>query len=332
MDKIYDIELPLEIIDKIFISNPSLIISTYRNYLLNSTKVKKLKTISTRVDISLQSNLFITKIDKYIQDEKTMNKYFKHSNWYKYWYSGNTNNSTNHQEIISTIMYEFSLLENILNRDNVNADNINIAIETFQPLKKSITSKKKKLPEYNELLLKFENLINTNEIVYNDNITIYLNRFREYYNLSLNGKGFEEIPQFIKLIIILVVVKYFTTSRIKININESLEYILNNDKQDLDNEVMYIPPVNITPLFTIPIGMGYSFILSWDLSINRMIGYIWGGSDGNEYEFNKNKLENYSRSSIKMKLKKNKFTMEQYLQLLTDTQYELYILEKYDCI
>lgn len=327
MDKIYDIELPLEIIDKIFISNTSLIISTYRHYLLNSTKVKKLKTISTSVDKSLQSHIGITIINKYIRDEKTINKYFKHSNWYKYWYSGNTNNSTNHQEIISTIMYYFSLFDNILNRDNINA-----GIETLQPLKKSITSKKNKLPEYNELLLKFENLINTNEIVYNETITIYFNRFREYYNLSLNGTGFEEIPQFIKLIIILVVVKYFTTSKIKIIINESLEYILNNNKQDLDNEIIYIPPVNITPLFTIPIGMGYSFILSWDLSINQMIGYIWGGSDGNEYEFNKNKLENYSRYSIKMKLKKNKFTMEQYLQLLTDTPYELYILEKYDCI
>lgn len=50
---------------------------------------------------------------------------------------------------------------------------------------------------------------------------------------------------------------------------------------------------DLIPLIMITFDMGYQFIISWDNVIHKLIGFIWGGSSGQEYEYYQIKLEKY---------------------------------------
>jgi hypothetical protein len=47
-----------------------------------------------------------------------------------------------------------------------------------------------------------------------------------------------------------------------------------------------VPESKLIPLFGLYMGMGWTFIISYDILINRMIGFICGGSSGVEHDYN----------------------------------------------
>jgi len=58
---------------------------------------------------------------------------------------------------------------------------------------------------------------------------------------------------------------------------------------------------DLIPLIIITFDMGYQFIIGWDNVINKLIGFVWGGSSGQEYEYYQMKLEKYLGTRIKSK-------------------------------
>lgn len=70
---------------------------------------------------------------------------------------------------------------------------------------------------------------------------------------------------------------------------------------------------DLIPLIMITFDMGYQFIISWDNVIHKLIGFIWGGSSGQEYEYYQMKLEKYletrtiPRSCVKQQIEILKF-------------------------
>lgn len=53
---------------------------------------------------------------------------------------------------------------------------------------------------------------------------------------------------------------------------------------------------DILPMVIINFGMGYQFIIAWDNMVECIIGYIWGGSSGQEYEYNQTRMDNYCKN------------------------------------
>jgi hypothetical protein len=134
---------------------------------------------------------------------------------------------------------------------------------------------------------------------------------QKIYNLSNNN----DVPSFIILYIILKCCNNIPLNKDFYTLNTSkrvillIDAILDADLNDLDNHDKYCnwllknynylsiqnndPKYHFIPLFNISMGMGYSFTIGWDILLSRMIGFIEGGSNGFDWEFNDRAIKKY---------------------------------------
>ena len=66
------------------------------------------------------------------------------------------------------------------------------------------------------------------------------------------------------------------------------------------------PKYNIIPLFQKYIGLGYTYNIAWDLNIRKYIGFLFGGSSAEDFEYIDHKLKTY--------LEKNKIERLDYIK------------------
>jgi hypothetical protein len=309
-------DLPLEIIEKIIISN-NYVLTNY-NIILNLLKT----FINTDLQINRKrkrdTNETNETNDKYINvyhyllNYKTINNIYKHSGWYNYFIKHKS--FINHQKQFNDIVINFNLLKPLLllnndnndNNDNNNNDNNN----------------------YNEIKI-IENIdknIDTNKL------NLLIKDIVVWWNIN----SIKSIDTFILLIIILTSGTMFNNQiknllTIKF-IEEDINININND-----NTPCYFKSINqIIPLFQKHIDMGYSFNIAWDLHIEKCIGFLYGGPSAEDYYIfdtslktylykNKSERLNYIKQNKKIKNK------NQFIKMLLIDDKPISVYEKY-CI
>jgi len=197
--------------------------------------------------------------------------YFNKSSYLKYFLNTNTNTKIN----IISVVENYTLLEKYIHNKTIINSGIN-------------------LNEVNDVMFNLEAYLDNNlSIILLDK---YMNNFMKYYKLDDTN----ESPDFIKLYIILKACNYFPTNNNDFgnfggDYYQNLTYLINAILED--EEILfsnnYSPEYKFIPVFRISLGMGYGFIIGWDMFIDRMIGFVDGGSDGHEVEYNKMMIQNY---------------------------------------
>lgn len=273
-----EIQLPFEIIDLIITSNPNTIYTIYSK--INSNKPKTSKKISRkRKTTNNDSNSNSLSLLEYIQNKHLY--YFKKSSYLQYFI-----NPINPINPINTIAETYILLEKYIHsKAIVNSDNTDNTDNSDNNI--------------NNVMFNLEEYLDKNLSVIL--LEKYMNKFMQYLEIDKLDNNYE-IPDFIKLYIILAACKYFP------NNNDGLGNIVNIDRKSYKN-LMYILDFILEnedeisfdkftlnmfiPLFTISIGMGNEFMIGWDIVSDRMIGFITGGSDGHESEYNNMMMRKY---------------------------------------
>ena len=322
------LHLPLDIIEKIIISS-DMILTTYNNILI------LVKTLSFNCkNVSNYDKQNYLSIYKFLSNTVTITNIYKHSGWYTYFIDNIY--FTNHQNQLNTILNNYTILKLLL---DINID-LDIDINTGE---KGITKYREisKTSNYSECINYIELNINY------DTIKLLIKRILSYWNLNI-----KKIDTSLLLIIIL--------SSSALSTEESKKYTLSNttfknhlymtfikEKIYLDTTIdinipCYFKPENtIIPLFQKDIGMGYSYNIAWDLSIENYIGFLFGGSSYEDYEYfdtklkvylHKNKIErmNYIKKHTKIINKINKINIKLIEILLLDDK-PIHYYEKY-CI
>jgi len=301
-----NIQLPLELIDSIIISNPNTIYTIYAKIIDNITDNKLIKSESKQITKKrkIESNNYI--LLEYIKNNQLY--YFTKSSYLKYFINKINNNTTNNYAINNAINNN-AINNNAINYADFNDTiNINNIAENYILFEKYIHNKLNS--DYNdkgdkcdkdEIDTKYVSDIIFNLETYLDNnlsvilLEKYMNNFMKFYKTDS-----KDIPDFVKLYIILKSCNYFPTNY------HHLIYIFNFILED--EEVLFPynlqPEYKLIPLFRIYLGMGYGFIIGWDMLIDRLIGFIDGGNNGHEVEYNNMMIKKYLSLDKKQRLQK----------------------------
>jgi hypothetical protein len=139
------------------------------------------------------------------------------------------------------------------------------------------------------------------------------NKFSDYIDILIRMyklNSYNELPDFIKMYILLKSFNnlplnkdFFTYGRNMSYLDVILEYNYNKNgeqylyTQMLYNEYLYLlhPEYKFIPLFKFSLGMGYSFLVGYDMMLDKLIGFIEGGGCAQEYEYNKILIEKYMK-------------------------------------
>ena len=271
------LDLPADIIEKIILSS-DMIISTYntiitlvKTLLSNYDKITQHKTINSKYEHYLSIYLFLS-------NNITKLNIYKQSGWYNY-FIDNKNFITNNQidNINKSILHNLNLIKPIINYDN-----------------------DEKYNDYNDYINYIELHINRKQL------KLLIQEILAYWNINIKDLG-----SFSILIIVLLSSTTFNT-----NINMNNLYIENHlymkfikEKEEISSNMnmnitipspipihipCYINPNNnMIPLFQNYIGMGYTYNIGWDILIKKYIGFLFGGSSAEDFEYIDNTLQIY---------------------------------------
>ena len=286
------LELPLDIIEKIIISS-DVIVTTYNTILIlvkslvdnYTTTITKYNSINHTINHTIH-HLITLRYQKYLSiynfllNDKTIANIYNHSGWYNYF--------------IETINHNYEY-----NNNNPNPNPNPILDINFNILK--------------PLLLNSESIVSSNSIEYikyielninKTNIKLLIHKILLYWKLNI-----KELEPFIILLILLSSNNIYNNNN---NVENHLymKFIKEKEKETLQSDsntpCYFISNNNIIPLFQKYIGMGYTYNIAWDFTINKYIGFIFGGSSGDDYYYFDTKLKTY--------LQKNKNERLQYLK------------------
>lgn len=275
------IQLPLDIIDNIITANPYTIVSLYNKI------SKNLKSASNAVQNKRQ------KLDKNILLDHIINNktnYFNRTIYLKYFSNKTAKNSNSNcndiSKIIDNVINNYVILSKYIKRNDIlyknkNKDKILFNLETY--ISNNIS----------------ENLLNE-----------YMNIITKIYNIN----NLNELPSFINLYIILKSCNYFPINKEFFTYNNVISYLdvilKSNCESESESEsksksdiylttlihsinYMCTPEYKYIPLFRLSLGMGFSFIIGYDILIDRMIGFLSGGSSSIEYEYSEVMIRKY---------------------------------------
>jgi hypothetical protein len=274
------IELPLDIVDNIITANSYTIVSLYNKLTKNLTKNLKLVGGNKSNPNKKQ------RVDKNVLLEHIINNklhYFNKTLYFKYF----CNKSSNANDIIK---------------------NIDIVINNYVILSKYI----KKIDILNKNKNKDKILFNLETFISNNISENLLNKYMNIITKIYNITNYNEIPTFINLYIILKSCNYFPINTENFTYNNVISYfdviltanseyesatVVNSDiyLTTLIHSINYMckPETKYIPLFRLSLGMGWSLIIGYDILINRMIGFLSGGSSNIEYEYNNIRITRY---------------------------------------
>jgi len=342
--------LSLELIDKIFTSNPNKVVSTYLafiayndyNHNTSDTATSDIAANDACYAININnkrykiSNTSKKNIDdhtysiEHLQKKDTCIRYYQHSSWLKYFVNfqlpSNKKNTikklskfTNKRRFLNA-KTTYGKINSII-KEVANYFNLLEVYYKHQPNRED-NSEDSTL----ELITRFENILDTNDFSH-ENIDIYkqLEALQTYYNFNV------VIPTFVKLVLILHTCGYFPKSNgdsvdfCKPGIHCFLDMILEGDIHkiaDFTSSYRYFTAdYKFIPLFNVYLGMGYSFVIGWDMDIlcNCMIGFTTDGSDGHESAYNERRAISYLRQSSRFtkfeKIDKNQLQLD-YIKML----------------
>ena len=321
--------LPLEIIDKIFTSNPNQIVSTYlafainhndsRKQSLNGSKRRKVSHEPRQEQSQEQAtaSMWDASTIRYLTSRDIIMRYYRESSWLKYFMLLDKPNHTNQKQKVIKINYSREIQE-IANYFNL--------LETYYKHKLNLNSSTPSALENNtqELINRFEKILDVGGFT-SRGIDKQLEALQSYY--TLDRLGTIGIPAFVKLVLILRVSGYFESSNMmKPGMHNFLEMILDpassSKISDYTQTYRYYAAVyKFIPLFSVYLGMGYSFVIGWDLSIGGLIGFTEDGGDGHEVMYNIQRAMAYFRQPApvrKGKYKKlnTKQLQEDYIKML----------------
>ena len=287
------LRLPLEIVENIIIQN-QYILSTYN-------KVLKAATCINDIDIDLSIRLY-----NFLIQKTTIDNIYKSSPWYRYFIK--CKDFKDHNTQIKKIANDFKLFNSFINYTN-NMNNVN---PFFSDNNNNIYD----IPDY-KIIDYIETIVDINKL---DVLAIKV--------LTLWKLNLFDLDSFIILFLVLSSGNIFKshiynhlTNYFKLHDNN------NNNNTDKNNIVQNIPCYfkesnKFIPLLQAYIGMGYTFNIGFDISICNTVGFIYGGSNGHEFDYFNNKLLTYFEKTINQKLKyikqNNKITNNEKLLLLID--------------
>jgi hypothetical protein len=250
--------LPFNIIDKIILSNANYILTTYNNILDSLESARHISKRKRGPLIKSKS----TKKHNDLLDYLINNKQYYISKSPIYKYMNNCNNANKIYQLFTKYIKKINIdsidsIDSILEYDNDNIDS-------------------------NDLTERLEN---------NINLLVRLFKLSTY----------EELPDIIKVFILLRNTNYIELEKKFLDIiqeyhNNRIAYVESFLYcQNMINSYDYLmmPEYKFIPLFKINLGMGYDFIIGCDIILDRLIGFIEGGSCGQEYEYNRMQIEKY---------------------------------------
>lgn len=272
-----NIALPFDLVDSIITSNPETIFTICNQIIENYTNKGILNNVNTK-------------------KRKRNNQSDSHS-----YYQDLINNLIQNKTIYLNKSPYFKYL-----------NNIDISINIYILLAKYIKKQDIVLDTHkNNLLSNIEKLVPE---------CPDFNKLLEIYKL----KDASELPDFIK--IYLLISNGLERRKKRQNIAMSTEFVLNiileyhnNKIEDVETHLHYQsisesyeyflqPEYKFIPLFTVYLGMGFYFIVGYDMILDKLIGFIDGGGSGLECEYNRMLIEKYMKSHKTHRLEKyNKY-------------------------
>ena len=279
------LQLPLDIIEKIIISSDR-IITTYNSIIV------LVKTLSFNCkNVSNYDKQKYLSIYNFLSNIVTITNIYKHSGWYKYFIENK--HFTNHQQQFNIILNNYTILKSLLVSNEDNKD-----IKKY-----SEYNEYNEYSEYNECMkcIKYIEL----NIDYNT-IKQFIKEILLYWNVNI-----KTIDTSLLLIIILSSLtpelsKTYTLSDTTLKNYLYMKFIEKQLNLDTNIPCYFKPEKKIIPLFQKYIGMGYSYNIAWDLNIEKYIGFLFGGSSYEDYE--------YFNTKLKLYLHKNKFERMNYIK------------------
>lgn len=331
------VSLPLDIIDKIFIANPNKIISNYLAFIkksytsekkeVNTENNKKRRKLTHTSDEDITKNqLDKTDITKYLLNKETYLRYYKQSSWLKYFislsnseYYRNTKTYNMVKEQIELIATYFKQLDKNINKFSTMESNT--MISRTIAVAEEITTEKYDKDDMLESITQFETILDIGgfeTIKYSQQ----LESIKKYYKFN----NISEIPAYVRFIVMLYNCGYFESSSsgsisTKPKVHMFLDMILEGDSAKISDFTMtytyYTANKKFIPLFEIYLGMGYSFILGWDIEFNGMIGLTENGSDAHEVMYNTQRAISYFRQPRVIVKVDKKRLQDDYLKFLS---------------
>ena len=124
------------------------------------------------------------------------------------------------------------------------------------------------------------------------NFELLIGKVLEWWNISIN-----ELSGFTLLVLGLS----SSTDIFKYNnLFTDIMNLCSNSNSNSSNACFYESKNKILPLLQTYIGMGYVFYISFDILIGRMVGFLYGGSNGYECEYYEKTMNIYvSKNKIK---------------------------------
>ncbi len=350
--------LPLELIDKIITINPNLVINTYSSIIksitLQQTNPQELVDIVTTrsrkrkyqelhepinyttnttnttnyTNNTYNNNTYNNTIKIYLLNPSTRLKYFSQSSWFKYFIDVQTICTVSTTKISKHIPSNTNIYNDAIT--NKIDKTIFTVLEYFHLLERYYKKiETNTIIDQYDLLNKLENILVAGKYN-NSKVGNQLNNLVTYYKF----RDILDIPYFLRLVIILYNSEYFTfssTSKGNSNnkscckLHDFLEMILEEPTSEIvrnyvrDQYTYYNASYQFIPLFTIYLGLGYTFAIGWDFGINNMVGIIENGSSGHEIMANVTYAMRYFRGSVKQREKHKKNTkkiINEYLCML----------------
>jgi hypothetical protein len=249
-----------------------------KNKLNNSRKRKRVVDIEKdEKDINTHNahNIY-NKAYKFLINPITINNIYSKSIWYKYFMNCKNFDDDNNNQI-KQIKNDIKLLKPFLiNNNNSTDNNINNLINNnpIEYIEKYISS--------------IENI---------EKLDLLISKILHRWNCNIN-----DLPSIVILILLLysgnAINKYtcFELDNLyNLYNNHNCDYQDGIDKTNACyNKVQY----GTIHLLQYYLGCGYSYNIAWDLHKESLIGFIYGGSNGYDYEFYDNNLLLYLKKNI----------------------------------
>ena len=265
------LELPLDIVEMIIISGDR-VLTTYNrildmtisnSHIDTNTKKRKNSNKCKNDNIDSIEKTNIENIREFLMNPVIINNIYRKSRWYKYFMSS----------------YEFTNHTKQL----YNIQNMFIKIKPMLELKEE-----NKIHNNDQCTM--QNIIEyLDEHINLDNLDIMISKLVKYWNIDVS-----ELSNTVILFAML------SSSNIyKQNVAFDLGKYINDDDNDNDDDYhIHIPKYleskyKFIPLFQTYLGMGLTYNIAWDIDLNCLIGFLYGGSDAYDYEYYDGKLTFY---------------------------------------
>ena len=235
----------------------------------NKSRKRKLDNYKEvkKYEISFIKNIY--DLYNFLINPITIHNIYSKSNWYKYFIDCKNYNNNNNRQI----------------------KQIKDDLEILKPFfsKKLIDS------QFNNPIKYIETFIISNENIVK--LDLLISKILQKWNCNLS-----DLPSIVILILLLysgnAIDKYMCFDLNKLSNNKNDENNENNENNDTTscacyNKVEY-GTINLLQYY---LGCGYSYNISWDLHKESLIGFIYGGSNGYDYEFYENNLLSYLKKN-----------------------------------